>query len=29
VMTSITAAPSEDPANTILVLGQFAAVYWT
>jgi hypothetical protein len=29
VMTSMTAAPREYPTSTILVLGQFAAVYWT
>lgn len=29
VMTSITAAPREYPLSTILVLGQFAAMYWT
>ena len=29
VMTSITTAPREYPPSTILVLGQFAAMYWT
>ena len=29
VMRSITTAPREYPPSTILVLGQFAAMYWT